>query len=150
MEQTFIAVKPDAVQRGLISEVITRIEKKGFKIVAMKLMKVSPDLAKEHYKEHIGKPFFEGLISYITSSPIVAMVIEGKDVINTMRKIMGATNPVKADVGTIRGDLGIDMGRNVIHGSDGPESAKREIGLFFKDEEIISDWERCVDSWIYE
>lgn len=150
MERTFLAIKPDAVQRGLISEVIGRIERKGFKLVGMKLMQVTPELAKKHYGEHEGKPFFNGLITYITSSPIVAMVWEGKDVVGTMRKVMGATNPANADVGTIRGDLGIDMGRNIIHGSDSPESAKREISLFFAEEELIPGWSRCSEQWIYE
>jgi nucleoside-diphosphate kinase len=150
MEKTFIAIKPDAVQRGFIGEIISRIEKKGYKIVAMKLMQVKPELAKRHYGEHEGKAFFDGLIQYITSGPIVAMVIEGKDVIAGMRKIMGATNPAKSDVGTIRGDLAIDMGRNAVHGSDSAESAKREISLFFNDEEIISFWSRNTDAWIYE
>lgn len=150
MERTFLAIKPDAVQRGLIGEVISRIERKGFKLVGMKFMQVTPELAKKHYGEHLGKPFFEGLISYITSAPIVAMVWEGKDVVATMRKIMGATNPGKADVGTIRGDLGIDMGRNIIHGSDSNESAAREIALFFNDHELVKAWDRTVDPWIYE
>ncbi len=150
MEKTFLAIKPDAVQRALIGEVISRIEKKGFKLIGMKLMLVTPELAKKHYGEHEGKPFFNGLIEYITSSPIVAMVWEGKDVIATMRKIMGATNPMQSDVGTIRGDLGIDLGRNIIHGSDSPDSAKREISLFFDDKELLSGWDRTVEKWIYE
>lgn len=150
MERTFLAIKPDAVQRGLIGEVICKIEKKGFKLVGMKFMQVSKDLAETHYGEHKGKPFFNGLIDYITSAPIVAMAWEGKDVITTMRKIMGATNPMNADVGTIRGDFGIDMGRNIIHGSDSAESAKREIGLFFKEEELLPGWNRDIDCWIYE
>lgn len=150
MERTFLAIKPDAVQRGLISEVIGRIERKGFKLVGMKMMQVTPELAKKHYGEHEGKPFFNGLVQFITSSPIVAMVWEGKDVVATMRKIMGATNPANAEVGTIRGDLGIDMGRNIIHGSDSTESAKREISLFFSDAELLDSWKRNVDDWIYE
>ncbi|MEW5821353.1 MAG: nucleoside-diphosphate kinase [Cyanobacteriota bacterium] len=150
MERTFLAIKPDAVQRGLIGEVICKIEKKGFKLVGMKFMQVSKDLAETHYGEHKGKPFFNGLIDYITSAPIVAMVWEGKDVIATMRKVMGATNPMNADVGTIRGDFGIDMGRNIIHGSDSAESAKREIGLFFKEDELLPGWNRDIDCWIYE
>lgn len=150
MERTFLAIKPDAIQRGLIAEIIGRIEKKGFKLVGLKIMQVTPDLAKKHYAEHEGKPFFEGLINYITSAPIVAMVWEGKNIVLTMRKVMGATNPANAEVGTIRGDLGIDMGRNVIHGSDSPESAKREISLFFDDNELLSSWNRDLDNWIYE
>lgn len=150
MERTFLAIKPDAVQRGLIAEIIGRIEKKGFKLVGLKIMQVTPELAKRHYAEHEGKAFFEGLISYITSAPIVAMVWEGKNIVSTMRKIMGATNPANAEVGTIRGDLGIDMGRNVIHGSDSIESAKREISLFFADNELLTSWNRELDKWIYE
>lgn len=150
MERTFLAIKPDAVQRGLIGEVISRIERKGFKLVGMKMINITTELAKKHYGEHEGKPFFNGLVSYICSAPVVAMVWEGKDVIKTMRKIMGATNPANADVGTIRGDLGIDMGRNIIHGSDGPESAQREISLFFNENELLPGWDRNVDCWIYE
>ena len=150
MERTFIAIKPDAVQRGLIGEILSRIEKKGFKLVGLKIMQVTPELAKQHYAEHVGKPFFDGLIAYITKAPIVAMVWEGKNVVATMRKIMGATNPANAEVGTIRGDFGIDMGRNIIHGSDSLESAKREISLFFSDAELLSSWNRDVDNWIYE
>lgn len=149
MERTFLAIKPDAVQRGLIGEVISRLERKGFKLAGMKFMLVTPELAKKHYGEHEGKPFFNGLIDYITSAPIVAMVWEGKEVVSAMRKIMGATNPAASDVGTIRGDLGIDLGRNVIHGSDSTESAQREISLFFKPEELV-EWTRTTDSWIYE
>src|SRR3989339_188866 len=141
MERTFLAIKPDAVQRGLIGEVISRLERKGFKLAGMKFMLVTPELAKKHYGEHEGKPFFNGLIDYITSAPIVAMVWEGKEVVAAMRKIMGATNPASSDVGTIRGDLGIDLGRNVIHGSDSTESAQREISLFFKPDELV-EWKR--------
>ena len=150
MERTFLAIKPDAVQRGLIGEVITRLERKGYKLIGMKFMQVSRELAEKHYGEHKGKAFFDGLIDYITSAPIVAMVWEGKDVIASMRKIMGATNPLAADTGTIRGDLGIDLGRNIIHGSDSPESARREISLFFKDKELLPGWVRNLDQWIYE
>jgi len=149
MERTFLAIKPDAVQRGLIGEVISRLERKGFKLAGMKFMLVTPELAKKHYGEHEGKPFFNGLIDYITSAPIVAMVWEGKEVVAAMRKIMGATNPASSDVGTIRGDLGIDLGRNVIHGSDSTESAQREISLFFKPDELV-EWKRTTDTWIYE
>lgn len=137
MERTFLAIKPDGVQRGLIGKIISRLEEKGFKLVAMKLMLVSNELASKHYGEHKEKPFFNDLVSFITSGPIVAMVWEGKDVINTMRKIMGKTNPQQADKGTIRGDFALDIGRNIVHGSDSAESAKREISLFFKEEELI-------------
>src|SRR3989338_2443373 len=149
MERTFLAIKPDAVQRGLIGKVISRLEEKGFKLVAMKLMQVSNELAEKHYGEHKDKPFFKGLVSFITSGPIVAMVWEGKDAVGTLRKMMGKTNPLEAELGTIRGDFGIDIGRNVAHGSDSLESAKREISLFFKDDEII-DWKPEMYKWIYE
>lgn len=148
-QQTFIAIKPDAVQRGLIGQIIERIERKGFKMVGMKFMQVSQELAEKHYAEHVGKPFFDPLIRFITSGPIVAMVWEGENVIESMRKMMGATNPQNADVGTIRGDFAVVMGRNVIHGSDSPASAEREINLFFDQEERV-DWNRTVESWIVE
>ena len=149
MQQTFLAIKPDGVQRGLIGKVISTLEQKGFKLVAMKFMKVTNELAEKHYGEHKDKPFFKGLVSFITSGPIVAMVWEGKDVINSVRKMMGKTNPLEAEVGTIRGDFGIDIGRNVTHGSDSIESAKREINLFFKGDEIIN-WKPDMHGWIYE
>lgn len=149
IERTFLAVKPDGVQRGLVGKIITRLEEKGFTLVSLKLVLVSSDLAKKHYSEHEDKPFFKGLVDFITSGPVVAMVWEGKDVINTVRKMMGKTNPLEAEAGTIRGDFGIDIGQNVVHGSDSLESAKREIGLFFRDEELIS-WKKDLDKWIYE
>ena len=149
MEKTFVAIKPDGVQRGLVGQVISKLEKKGFKLVAMKFMQVSKELAELHYGEHKDKSFFKGLVDFITSGPIVAMVWEGKDVINSIRKIMGKTNPLEADIGTIRGDFGIDIGRNVVHGSDGQESAKREISLFFKENEIVN-WEPTIKKWLYE
>lgn len=149
LERTFLAVKPDGVQRGLVSEIIGRFERKGFKLVGLKLMQVTRELAETHYGEHKGKPFFEGLVSFITSGPIVAMVWEGPAVIATARKMMGATNPANADSGTIRGDFSVDIGRNVIHGSDGVESAAREIGIFFKPEELVS-WDRAGESWVRE
>ncbi len=149
MERTYLMIKPDGVQRNLIGEIITRFEKKGFKLVGLKMMQISEETARRHYAEHVEKPFFPGLLSYITSGPVVAMVWEGKDVVSTARAIMGATNPLKADVCTIRGMYGIDLGRNVIHGSDSIESAEREIGIFFKPEELIS-YDRSVDGWIYE
>ncbi len=149
MERTFVAIKPDAVQRGLIGEVIDRFEQRGFKLVGMKFMKVSNELAEKHYGEHKGKPFFGGLVSFITSAPIVAMVWEGKDAVDNIRKMMGKTNPKDADTGTIRGDLAIDIGRNAVHGSDSVESAKREISIFFKEEELVN-WEPEIHKWIYE
>ena len=149
MERTFVAIKPDGVQRGVMGKVISRFEEKGFKLVAMKFMKVSNDLAEKHYGEHKGKPFFSGLVSFITSGPVLVMVWEGNGIIDTIRKMMGKTNPKDAEVGTIRGDLAIDIGRNIVHGSDGLESAKREISIFFKEEELVN-WEPTIHRWIYE
>lgn len=149
MEKTFVMIKPDGVQRNLVGEVISRFEKKGLKVVALKMMQISKELAHKHYGEHKGKPFFEGLVGYITSGPVVAMVLEGKGVVETVRAMMGATEPLKAAPGTIRGAYGIDIGRNVIHGSDSQESAEREITLFFNDEEIM-DYRRDIDTWVYE
>lgn len=146
-ERTFIAIKPDGVQRGLVSEVIARFEKKGYKLVALKLMTASEERAKEHYADLSARPFFPGLVKYFTSGPIVCMVWEGTDVILTGRKILGATNPNQAAPGTLRGDNCISTGRNLVHGSDGPDSAKHEIGMWFKPEEI-SNYERALDSWI--
>lgn len=149
MERTYLMVKPDGVQRGLAGEIIARFEKKGFKIAALKMLRISRELAEKHYGEHVGKPFFEQLVGFITSGPVVAMVIEGKDAVSAAREMMGATNPLKAQPGTIRGSYGIDIGRNVIHGSDSQESARREIALFFKEEELL-DYSREIDCWIYE
>jgi nucleoside-diphosphate kinase len=149
MERTLVLVKPDAMQRGLAGEVLSRLERRGLKIVGLKLMEVSDELARRHYGEHEGKPFFEGLIGYITSSPIIAAVFEGTNAIDAARATMGKTNPVAADAGTIRGDLGLETGRNLVHGSDSPESAEREIGLFFGDDELIS-YPREVDRWVFE
>lgn len=148
-ERTFLAVKPDGVQRGLVAEIIGRFEKKGFKLVGLKLMQITKEQAETHYGEHQGKPFFPGLVSFITSGPVVAMAWEGPNVIATARKMMGATNPANSEVGTIRGDLATDVGRNIIHGSDGPESAQRELGIFFKPEELIG-WTRTNEQWIKE
>ncbi len=150
MEQTFIALKPDAVQRGYIGQIIERFERKGFKLAGMKLMHVSRELAERHYQEHSQKPFFGGLVSFITSGPIVAMVWEGDNVVESARKMMGATNPKDALPGTIRGDFSVDLGRNIIHGSDSVESAKREISIFFSPDEILTGWTREADKWVYE
>lgn len=149
MERTFVMIKPDGVQRGLVGEIIRRYEQKGFKIVAMKLMQVTRELAEKHYAEHKGKPFFEGLVSYITSGPVVAMVLEGKGVIAAVRAMNGATNPAHAAPGTIRGDLAIEVGRNVVHGSDSPESAEREIAIYFQEEELCS-YKKIDEEWLYE
>lgn len=149
MERTFLAIKPDAVQRGLIGKVITRMEQRGFKLLAMKFMLVEKDLAEKHYSEHKGKPFFSSLVSFITSGPLVAMIWEGKDVIRSVRKMMGKTNPLEAEAGTIRDDFAIDVARNIVHGSDSLETANREISLFFTKGEII-DWRLDNQKWIYE
>src|SRR5690606_10422128 len=149
MEQTLVLVKPDGVQRGLIGEIITRLERRGLKLIGMKFMRVSRELASTHYEAHVGKPFYEGLVNYITSSPIVAMVGEGKDGIQVVRTTMGATNAAAAAPGTIRGDFAVEIGRNLVHGSDGTESAAREVALFFSPDELIS-WQRENDRWIRE
>jgi nucleoside-diphosphate kinase len=149
LERTFIAIKPDGVQRGLVGEVIKRFEAKGFTLVGMKLLKVSKELAEQHYDVHKEKPFFAGLVSFISSSPVVAMVWEGDGVVATARKIIGATNPLNAELGTIRGDFGVSIGRNLIHGSDAIETAQREINLWFKPEELV-DWKPTVTPWLYE
>ena len=148
-ERTFIMIKPDAVQRGLIGEIINRFVKKGYKLVAMKLMQIPRSLAEQHYAEHKDKPFFESLIQYITSAPVVAMVWEGKEIVATARVMIGATDPLKAAPGSIRGTYGVDLGRNVIHASDSKESAKREIELFFKPEEILT-YSLTLENWLYE
>lgn len=149
MERTLVIVKPDGVQRGLIGPIITRLEQRGLKIVGLKMMQITPELARKHYAIHEGKPFFDGLIRYITSSPVVVMVVEGKKAIEVVRATMGATNPVAAAPGTIRADYALEIGRNLVHGSDGPETAKTEIALFFKPEELL-DYSRDTDKWIFE
>ena len=142
-------IKPDGVQRGLVGEVISRIEKRGLKVVALRMNIISGEQAKKHYAEHVQKPFFNSLIDFITSGPSVSMVVEGKNAIAVMRTINGATNPVNAAVGSIRGDLALDTGRNIVHASDSPESAEREIGIHFKDPEIL-EYARIDETWIYE
>lgn len=149
MERTLFIIKPDAVQRGLIGEIITRLERRGLRIVAMKMMQISKELAARHYAIHLGKPFYDGLIEYITSSPVVVMAVEGKDSIEIVRKTMGATAPTQAAPGTIRADYALEIGRNLVHGSDGPETAAFELGLFFRDDEMLA-WERDTDRWIFE
>ena len=148
-QRTFTMLKPDAVKRRLTGEILTRFEKRGLKVIAAKTLMISDDLAKTHYGEHSDKPFFNDLISYITSGPVFAMVLEGDDVISLVRKMVGATNPKEADVGTIRGDYAIDLGRNVVHASDSEESAVREINLFF-DESEFCDYELPDEDIIYE
>ncbi len=148
-EQTFLMVKPDGVQRGLVGNVISRLENKGFKLVAMKMLLIDKDLAARHYGEHKGKPFYDGLIEFITSAPVVAMVWEGDDVVAMVRSLIGATDPRKAEPGSIRGDLAVFMGKNIVHGSDSLESAEREIALFFTDSEICS-YKQVIESSLYD
>jgi len=142
-------VKPDGVQRLLTGPVISRFEQKGFKIVGLKMMRISRELAEKHYGEHRGKPFFAPLVDYITSGPVVAMVLEGPGVVEAVRAMMGATNPLQAACGTIRGDFGIDIGRNVVHGSDSAASAAREISLFFDPRELV-EYARALEPWVVE
>lgn len=149
MERTLILVKPDGVQRGLIGQVVDRFERRGLRLVGLKLMQMPRSLAERHYAVHEGKPFYDKLLDYITSGPVVAMVWEGNNAIAAARATMGSTNPVEATPGTIRGDLGLDIGRNLVHGSDGSENAVKEIGLFFEESELVG-WERDTDAWIFE
>jgi nucleoside-diphosphate kinase len=149
MEQPLVLVKPDGVQRGLVGEVVSRLERRGLKLAAMKLMQVDEALARQHYGEHAERPFFPGLVSFITSGPIVAMVWEAGNAVSLVRQTMGATDPVNSAPGTVRGDLGINIGRNIVHGSDSPESARREIDLFFAPAEILA-YSRSTDAWITE
>jgi nucleoside-diphosphate kinase len=149
VERTFIAIKPDGVQRGLIAEIIGRFERKGFTLVGMKFMQVSRELAEQHYAVHKERPFFAGLVEFIISGPVVAMVWEGDGVVASARKVIGATNPLASEPGTIRGDLGVNIGRNLIHGSDAIETAQQEVALWFKPEELTS-WKPTVSSWLYE
>lgn len=148
-ERTFVMIKPDAVQRGLVGDILTRFEKKGIKIVALKLVSVSRELAEKHYGIHKGKPFFEPTVEYITSSPVVAMVLEGNNAIEMVRGMMGKTNPQEAAMGTIRGDYGQFIGRNIVHGSDGSDTAKFEINLWFKAEEL-SNYTKIDETWLEE
>ncbi|HET9981748.1 MAG TPA: nucleoside-diphosphate kinase [Ktedonobacterales bacterium] len=147
MERTLIIVKPEGVQRGLIGEVLARFERKGLKAVGLKLIQIPREMAERHYAEHVGKPFYEGLVSHITSSPVVVGVLEGPEAISVARTMMGVTNPRAAAPGTIRGDYGLDISLNIIHGSDGEEAAQREIGIFFTPSELVS-YERAGDRWV--
>jgi nucleoside-diphosphate kinase len=149
MERTLVLVKPDAMQRGLAGEIISRLERRGLRVVAVRLFQMDKDLARRHYAEHVGKVFYETLVSYITASPIIAAVLEGTGAVEVVRRTMGATNPAAADAGTIRGDLAVEVGRNLIHGSDSLESARREIDLFF-DEADIQSYPRDLDRWVFE
>ena len=149
MERTFLAVKPDGVQRQLVGEIIRRYESKGFKLIGLKLLQPTRELAEKHYAVHKERPFFSGLVEFITSGPVVAMVWEGDGVVASARKIIGATNPLTAEPGTIRGDFGANIGRNIIHGSDAIETAQTEIALWFTPEELV-EWKPSITSWIYE
>jgi nucleoside-diphosphate kinase len=151
LERTFVMVKPDGVQRGLIGEIVSRFEDRGLKLVGGKFMQIDQELAEDHYGEHEGKPFFEGLVEFITSGPVFAMVWEGQDAIRQVRSMMGETDPAESAPGTIRGDLGLDLGRNVIHASDHEDegSNEREIDLFFDEDELV-EWESVDETWLYE
>lgn len=149
MERTLILVKPDGVQRGLIGSIIGRFERRGLKLVGMKFLQMSPELAAKHYGVHIGKPFYEKLVAYIVSGPVVAMVWEGIDAVAAARSTIGATNPAQATAGSIRGDFGMEIGRNLVHGSDEPSNAINEVELFFAPDELV-DWQRDADTWIRE
>ena len=148
-ERTFVLLKPDSIQRALIGEIVGRFERRGLKVVAMKMLRVSRSLGETYYAEHKGKSFFEPLMSYITAGPVVAIVLEGDGAVASVRRMMGKTNSAEAEPGTIRGDLALTIGRNVIHGSDSPESAKREIPLFFKQDELHT-YSRIDEAWLHE
>jgi nucleoside-diphosphate kinase len=149
VERTLIIIKPDGVQRGLIGEIISRFERRGLRIVAMRFMQITEELARQHYAIHKGKPFYKPLVTYITSGPVVAMILEGNNAIQIARNTMGATNPADADPGTIRADLGVEIGRNLVHGSDGPDTAASETSLFFDESEVVN-WSRELERWISE
>jgi len=149
LEKSLVLVKPDAVQRGLIGEIISRLERRGLRLVAAKFIAVSQGLAETHYAEHKGKPFYNGLIAYITSSPVMAMAWEGPEAIAAIRQTMGATKPTEAAPGSIRHDFGLQVGRNLTHASDKPESGKKEVALWFSKDELVS-WDREIDRWVFE
>jgi nucleoside-diphosphate kinase len=148
MERSLVLIKPDAIQRGLAGKIISRLEEKGLKIVAMKMSQMDKNLAQRHYAVHKGKAFFDDLVNFITSSPIIAIVFQGINAVEIIRQVMGETDPAKAHSGTIRGDFGIDIGHNLLHGSDSLENASKEIELFFKREEILN-YDRELDMWLY-
>jgi nucleoside-diphosphate kinase len=150
MERSLVILKPDAVQRGLVGAILSRLEQRGLRIIGMKLMQIDEQLARTHYAEHEGKGFFNDLVSYITSGPVVVLVIAGDNVIEMVRAMVGATNPVKAGPGTIRGDFAVSIGRNLIHASDKPESGEREVSNFFQDSELLQNLNRSIDPWIFE
>ncbi|RJS68638.1 nucleoside-diphosphate kinase [ANME-2 cluster archaeon] len=149
MEQTFVMIKPDGVQRGLIGEIISRIERKGLRIVAMRMCQITDETARRHYAEHVEKPFFSSLVDFITSSPVVQMIVEGENAVVVMRTMSGATDPKEALIGTIRGDFGLDVGRNLIHSADSLESAKREIAIHFTEEDVV-EYTKADETWVYE
>eukprot|EP00850_Spirogloea_muscicola_P012999 SM000086S23051 [mRNA] locus=s86:286071:287688:+ [translate_table: standard] len=149
VERSFVMVKPDGVQRGLVGDIISRFERKGFLLRGLKLYQTPEDLAKEHYKDLSSKPFYGKLVEYILSGPVVCMIWEGSGVVASARKLIGVTNPLQAEPGTIRGDLAVEVGRNVVHGSDSPENGEREIGLWFEESEIVS-WEQHLTPWLRE
>ena len=148
-ERTLVLAKPDAMQRGLAGEVIARLERRGLRIIALKLIHIDEALAAQHYAEHVGKPFYPGLVTYITSGPVIAAVFEGPSAVQAVRSAIGSTNPIEATPGSIRADYGLEKGRNLVHASDSPASGERESALFFRPEEIIP-WQRDVDRWIIE
>ncbi len=150
MERSLIILKPDAIQRGLAGPILTRLEQRGLKIIGLKLIRIDEQLAQRHYGEHEGKPFYPGLVEYITSGPVIVLAVTGDNVIEMVRTMVGATNPLKAAPGTIRGDLAVSIGRNLIHASDKPETGEREVQLFFRDDELLSEFGRDADRWIYE
>jgi nucleoside-diphosphate kinase len=149
MERTLIILKPDAIQRGLVGEIVSRFERKGLQVVGIKLMRIPPQLAETHYESHKGKPFYPGLVKFMTSSPVIVLAMAGKGAIDVARKMMGKTFGSQAEPGTIRGDFGVSNSFNLIHGSDSPESAKRELGLFFKPDELL-EWTPASQSWVYD
>jgi nucleoside-diphosphate kinase len=149
MEKSLIILKPDAVQRGLIGPILTRLEQRGLKFSGLKLMQISQELANKHYSVHQGKPFYNSLVEYITASPVVVLAVQGNDVIKIVRSTVGATKPAEASPGTIRGDFGLEIGRNLIHASDSPENGETEVNLFFQPSELLN-WERNTDAWICE
>jgi nucleoside-diphosphate kinase len=148
-ERTLVIVKPDGVQRGLVGPILSRLEARGLKLVGLKLVQVSQSLAEQHYAEHLGKPFYEGLLRYITSAPVIVACVEGTSAVQMVRNSVGATNPLNAAPGTIRGDFALDIGRNLIHASDAPETAQRELALWFTPEELVN-YTREIDKWIFE
>ena len=149
MERTLVIVKPDGVQRGLVGEIISRIEYRGMRLVAVKMMNVPRRLAEAHYSVHQGKPFYDGLIDYITSSPVIVMIWIGNKAVEVVRQVLGATNPTEAAPGTVRGDLAIDIGRNLTHGSDNPQNAELEVKLWFTSHELV-EWTRVTEKWVFE